>query len=435
MLQGLAHLHAKGFMHRDLKPENVLCDEAASVLKLGDLGLAREIRSRPPHTDYVATRWYRAPELCLRSTVYSSPVDVWALGCMTCELYTQRALLPGSSDADMLVRIASLLGSFSKESWPEGAHLADRARLRLPAVQATTLRAAAPQASAAGLAFLSELLQWDPRKRLSCHAALSHDFIANRAAEEPQLPPTPSSGGAGGARPKGRGSQMDAARWQERSNNVPAKKMPGDVQELRALFDKYDTQQAGAIDLIGLRLLVAHEGLHRDAVELLATLDSNGSGSVEFDELARWWKDRNAGGSGGAVESDKLAPEDDFGAALAEMFATYDTDQSGQISNSELVPLLKDLGVTAAIQSQPSLRIAPAPIQLLPCTRPSLPRAFVPRFCRVHSPPLPSLSPRCLRPWKMTTPVRWTCCWRRWSWLRWTPTATARAPSPSSSAG
>jgi serine/threonine protein kinase len=64
VFSGLAHMHARGFLHRDLKPENVLCDAQGSTLKLGDLGLAREIRSRPPYTDYVATRWYRAPELC-----------------------------------------------------------------------------------------------------------------------------------------------------------------------------------------------------------------------------------------------------------------------------------------------------------------------------------------------------------------------------------
>ena len=133
MLQGMAHLHARGFMHRDLKPENILCDERASCIKIGDLGLAREIRSRPPHTDYVATRWYRAPELCLHSTTYSSPVDTWAVGTIICEIYTRRALLPGASDADMVHRMVQLLGSFSAESWPEGAQLADRARLRLAA--------------------------------------------------------------------------------------------------------------------------------------------------------------------------------------------------------------------------------------------------------------------------------------------------------------
>lgn len=80
MASGLAHMHKIGFFHRDLKPENLLIYN--NVVKLCDLGLAREIRSRPPFTDYVSTRWYRAPELLLRSTNYNSPVDIFALGCI-----------------------------------------------------------------------------------------------------------------------------------------------------------------------------------------------------------------------------------------------------------------------------------------------------------------------------------------------------------------
>lgn len=76
ILQGLAFIHKHGFFHRDLKPENLLC-MGPDLVKIADFGLAREIRSRPPYTDYVSTRWYRAPEVLLRSTNYSSPIDVW----------------------------------------------------------------------------------------------------------------------------------------------------------------------------------------------------------------------------------------------------------------------------------------------------------------------------------------------------------------------
>lgn len=80
ILSGLAHMHKNGFFHRDMKPENILLYN--NVVKVCDLGLAREIRSRPPFTDYVSTRWYRAPELLLRCTNYNSPVDIFALGCI-----------------------------------------------------------------------------------------------------------------------------------------------------------------------------------------------------------------------------------------------------------------------------------------------------------------------------------------------------------------
>lgn len=91
-------MHLNGYFHRDLKPENILVNQG--VVKLCDFGLAREIRSRPPYTEYVATRWYRAPEIILRAVNYNSPVDIFALGCIMAELYNSQSLLKGSSDID-----------------------------------------------------------------------------------------------------------------------------------------------------------------------------------------------------------------------------------------------------------------------------------------------------------------------------------------------
>jgi len=77
-LNGLEHMHRHGYMHRDLKPENLLCN--GDIVKLADFGLAREINSDPPFTDYVSTRWYRAPEILMRSTKYDGGIDVFAMG-------------------------------------------------------------------------------------------------------------------------------------------------------------------------------------------------------------------------------------------------------------------------------------------------------------------------------------------------------------------
>ena len=84
---GLSYMHKNGFFHRDLKPENLLISSETDVIKIADFGLAREIRSMPPFTDYVSTRWYRAPEIILKSSSYNSPVDIFALGCIMAELY------------------------------------------------------------------------------------------------------------------------------------------------------------------------------------------------------------------------------------------------------------------------------------------------------------------------------------------------------------
>ena len=71
VLQGLAFMHKHGYFHRDMKPENLLC-MGPDLIKIADFGLAREIRSRPPYTDYVSTRWYRAPEVLLRRSALST---------------------------------------------------------------------------------------------------------------------------------------------------------------------------------------------------------------------------------------------------------------------------------------------------------------------------------------------------------------------------
>ena len=75
-------------------------DVDGKTIKLADFGLAREIRSKPPFTDYVSTRWYRAPEILLRSTNYNSPVDIFACGAMMAEYYMLRPLFPGNNETD-----------------------------------------------------------------------------------------------------------------------------------------------------------------------------------------------------------------------------------------------------------------------------------------------------------------------------------------------
>jgi serine/threonine protein kinase len=85
-MQGLANMHEHGIFHRDLKPENLLFYNGQ--VKIADFGLSKDIVSVPPHTDYVSTRWYRAPEILLHSTTYNAPVDIFAMGCIASELFT-----------------------------------------------------------------------------------------------------------------------------------------------------------------------------------------------------------------------------------------------------------------------------------------------------------------------------------------------------------
>lgn len=175
MLQGLAFMHKHSFFHRDIKPENMLVK--GDTVKVADFGLAREIRSRPPFTDYVSTRWYRAPEVLLRSTTYNSPIDTWAMGCIMAELFTLRPLFPGSSEGDQLYKICSVLGSPTHSTWPEGMKLAAQMNYRFPQFVPTPLAQLIPHASPEAIQLMTDLLKFDPNQRPTSSQALQYPFF------------------------------------------------------------------------------------------------------------------------------------------------------------------------------------------------------------------------------------------------------------------
>lgn len=176
VLQGLAYVHKQGFFHRDLKPDNLLWKD--DTIKIADFGLAREIRSRPPYTEYVSTRWYRAPEIILRSPNYNSPVDIWAVGCIMAELYMGKPIFQGSSDIDQIYKIVALQGTFNNQTWPNGVRYATKLGLRFPQVQNTKLETLMPNASPNAISLMNEMLKYDPAKRPSATQALQHKFFA-----------------------------------------------------------------------------------------------------------------------------------------------------------------------------------------------------------------------------------------------------------------
>ncbi|XP_064486447.1 serine/threonine-protein kinase ICK-like isoform X2 [Ornithodoros turicata] len=185
IFQGLAFMHKHGFFHRDIKPENLLC-MGPELIKIADFGLAREIRSRPPYTDYVSTRWYRAPEILLRSTNYSSPIDMWAVGCIMAELYTLQPLFPGRSEIDQIFRICSVLGTPDKRDWPEGHQLAAAMNFRFPQFSEMPLASIVPNAGKDSVVLLRDLLRWNPARRPTAVLALRYPyFLASQRGAGP----------------------------------------------------------------------------------------------------------------------------------------------------------------------------------------------------------------------------------------------------------
>ena len=105
ILSGIDFCHARRVLHRNLKPQHLLIDRSGA-LKLADFGLARAfgipVRT---YTHEVVTLWYRAPEILLGLKQYSTPVDMWSIGCIFAEMVLKRALYPGDSEIDELFKI------------------------------------------------------------------------------------------------------------------------------------------------------------------------------------------------------------------------------------------------------------------------------------------------------------------------------------------
>ncbi|KAJ6808077.1 cyclin-dependent kinase F-3 isoform X1 [Iris pallida] len=175
VLQGLAYTHKNGYFHRDMKPENLLVSNG--TIKIADFGLAREVMSKPPYTDYVSTRWYRAPEVLLQSSSYTPAVDMWAIGAILAELFTQSPLFPGESEIDQIYKICTVLGTPNSSIWPEGMNLPRSFNFRLFQIPPANLSEIIPNASLEAIDLIGQLCSWDPLRRPTAEQALQHPFF------------------------------------------------------------------------------------------------------------------------------------------------------------------------------------------------------------------------------------------------------------------
>ncbi|KAL1829869.1 hypothetical protein ACET3Z_008281 [Daucus carota] len=185
VFQGLAYMQQRGYFHRDLKPENLLVSK--DLIKIADFGLAREIDSLPPYTEYVSTRWYRAPEVLLSSPAYGSAVDMWAMGAIIAELLTLRPLFPGSSEADEIYKICSVIGTPTEIEWAEGLQLASAVNYQFPKLAGVPLSILVPSASKNAISLIASLCSWDPSKRPTAMEALQHPFFQSCYYVPPSL--------------------------------------------------------------------------------------------------------------------------------------------------------------------------------------------------------------------------------------------------------
>jgi len=187
MLRGLAYCHARRVLHRDLKPQNLLINERGE-LKLADFGLARA-KSVPTKTysNEVVTLWYRPPDVLLGSTEYSTPIDMWGVGCIFYEMASGRPLFPGSTVEDELHLIFKVLGTPNEDNWPGIGRTEELQSYKFPHYTAEPLVARAPRLDPDGISLLNSFLHFEARRRISAREAMKNPYFQSLGSGVAQL--------------------------------------------------------------------------------------------------------------------------------------------------------------------------------------------------------------------------------------------------------
>ncbi|KAK6460229.1 kinase-like domain-containing protein [Scheffersomyces coipomensis] len=193
ILCGLKYIHSADVLHRDLKPSNILVN-ADCELKICDFGLARGYSENPEKnagflTEYVATRWYRAPEIMLCMTNYSKAIDVWSVGCILAEFLGRQPLFRGQNYIDQLLKILSVLGTPSEESLQKIGSIRAQEYVRgLEKMEKVKFAELFPNSNPEAIDLLEKMLTFDPYERITVDDALKHPYLSlwHDPQEEPE---------------------------------------------------------------------------------------------------------------------------------------------------------------------------------------------------------------------------------------------------------
>jgi len=180
ILRGLKYLHSANVVHRDLKPANILANKNCD-LKICDFGLARGFGKEeddPTLTDYVVTRWYRAPEVVLLASEYTKSIDVWSVGCILCELIGRKPIFTGKDHLDQIKKILVVIGTPTEEdmNWLPTKSPARSFIKKIPPTTKQDWKAIYPKASQSAVDAIEAMLEFSPVKRKDVDGCLIMDY-------------------------------------------------------------------------------------------------------------------------------------------------------------------------------------------------------------------------------------------------------------------
>ncbi|XP_058596299.1 MAPK/MAK/MRK overlapping kinase isoform X2 [Neofelis nebulosa] len=183
LCKSLDHMHRNGIFHRDVKPENILIKQ--DVLKLGDFGSCRSVYSKQPYTEYISTRWYRAPECLLTDGFYTYKMDLWSAGCVFYEIASLQPLFPGANELDQISKIHDVIGTPAEKTLTKFKQ--SRAMsFDFPFKKGSGIPLLTANLSPKCLSLLHAMVAYDPDERITAHQALQHPYFQDQRAVEKQ---------------------------------------------------------------------------------------------------------------------------------------------------------------------------------------------------------------------------------------------------------
>lgn len=324
LMKSLDHMHKKGIFHRDIKPENILIESSTEIgkgLKLADFGSCRGIYSKQPYTEYISTRWYRAPECLLTDGYYGPEMDLWGAGCVMFEITSLYPLFPGSNEVDQISRIHKVLGTPTPEIMTKlKGKGASHISFDFPESKGVGIGQLIPHASADLTDLIIKLLKYDASERITSREAMRHPYFKEtRDSEIKRLQHTDGNGnssasiaaatGAGGATTDGAITVSSTKGNTNNSSKIPVGKQSSQSQALSANSSMASLSQANSGVPVGNKApilntgkafpsIVAQNSFHADTKPLQpSTIKTGGPSSIKQSSMIPTASSNSSGAS------------------------------------------------------------------------------------------------------------------------------------------